>query len=104
MGQTEYLRDAIQRSMLSLLRDHSNVVLMGQGITDPIRMFGTLKNLVEEFGSDRIMEMPICEEGMTGVGLGADLNGLYPIQTHIRMDFLLLAMNQIINHAAKYQY
>ena len=49
-------------------------------------------------------DTPLAEEGMTGVAIGAALNGLYPIQTHIRMDFALVAMNQLINHAAKYRY
>src|SRR5690606_6211460 len=60
--------------------------------------------LAQEFGPDRVMDMPLAEEGMTGIAIGAALNGLYPIQTHIRADFVLLAMNQIINLAAKYKY
>ncbi len=96
-------KSVLAKTMGQIMNQNDNVVIMGQGVTDPIRIFGTLKGLAEEY-PDRVIEMPICEEGMTGVALGASLNGLYPIQTHIRMDFLMLAMNQLVNHVAKYRY
>ena len=60
--------------------------------------------LLEKFGKTRSVDTPISEEGITGVCLGMSLNKIYPIQTHIRSDFLLLASNQIINLIAKYKY
>jgi len=104
MKETISYREALYRSMFSSLENSSNAIILGQGVTDPTRIFGTTKGLVEEFGSDRVIDMPIMEEGMTGIAIGAALNGLYPIQIHIRVDFLMLAMNQIINLAAKYRY
>jgi pyruvate dehydrogenase E1 component beta subunit len=57
-----------------------------------------------ETGAARVFDVPLMEEGMTGNAIGAALVGDYPITTHIRADFSFLAMNQIINLAAKYRY
>jgi len=81
-----------------------NVIILGQGVDDHKGTFGTTLGLAKEFGSDRVFDTPLAEDGMTGVAIGAALNGLYPIQTHIRVDFALLAMNQIVNLAAAYRY
>ncbi len=97
-------RDALHWTMHDALRCNASVVLMGQGVDDHKGIFGSTIGLAQEFGADRVMDTPLAEEGMTGVAIGAALNGLYPIQTHIRADFSLLAMNQIINLAAKYKY
>ncbi len=97
-------RDALHWTMYDALRCHDSVILIGQGVDDHKGIFGSTIGLAEKFGSDRVMDTPLAEEGMTGVAIGAALNGLYPIQTHIRADFSLLAMNQIINLAAKYKY
>jgi acetoin:2,6-dichlorophenolindophenol oxidoreductase subunit beta len=97
-------RDALLWTMREALRCHDSVVIMGQGVDDHKGIFGSTLGLVQEFGADRVMDTPLAEEGMTGVAIGAALNGLYPIQTHIRADFALLAMNQIVNLAAKYKY
>lgn len=97
-------RDALHWTMRDALRCNDSVVLMGQGVDDHKGIFGSTIGLAQEFGPDRVMDTPLAEEAMTGVAIGAALNGLYPIQTHIRADFSLLAMNQIINLAAKYKY
>jgi pyruvate/2-oxoglutarate/acetoin dehydrogenase E1 component len=96
--------EAIYESMDDILGSQSNTVLMGQGINDPIGMFGTTKDLYKKYGEDRVIETPICEDSTTGMAVGLALNGLYPIVTHIRADFLLLSLNQLINIAAKYKY
>lgn len=97
-------REAIYETMHDALANQSNVVILGQGVNDPAGFFGTTLNLGKKFGYDRVINMPLSEEGMTGIAIGMALNGLYPIQTHMRADFVLLAMNQIINLAAKYKY
>jgi acetoin:2,6-dichlorophenolindophenol oxidoreductase subunit beta len=97
-------REALFTAMTEALQDHPHTILMGQGVDDHKGIFGTTLGLHKRFGADRVFDVPLAEEGMTGVGLGAALNGLYPIQTHIRADFALLAMNQIVNLAAKYRY
>lgn len=101
---TYYYKDALKNAMHDAMEKNNHVVVMGQGVGDPTGIFGTTKGLIEKFGKERVIDTPIAEESMTGMALGMALNGIYPIQTHIRVDFLLLAMNQIINLIAKYKY
>jgi pyruvate/2-oxoglutarate/acetoin dehydrogenase E1 component len=84
-------------------RDPS-VLVMGIGVDDFKGIYGTTSGLVEKYGADRVFDTPIAEDGMTGVAIGAALAGMRPIHVHIRMDFLLLAMNQLVNIAAKSHY
>ncbi len=86
------------------MEENSNAIIMGQGVNDFKGIFGTTQGLQEKFGDNRVFDVPLAEEATTGVGIGASLNGLYPIQTHIRADFSLVCMNQIINLASKYRY
>ncbi len=79
-------------------------MLMGQGIDDHKGFYGTTLGLAERFGKHRVFDVPLSEEGTTGIAIGAAMSGLRPIHTHIRMDFLLPAMNQIVNIAAKSRY
>ena len=97
-------REALFHCMRGALADHPEVFIQGQGVDDHKGTFGSTIGLAEEFGPERVMDSPLAEESMTGIGIGAALGGLYPIQTHIRADFALLAMNQILNMAAKYKY
>ena len=97
-------REAITESMRYALQQHGNTIMFGLGITDYVGIFGTTKGLEEEFGTERVFETPIAEDSMTGFALGASLSGLYPIHIHIRTDFMLLAMNQLVNSIAKYSY
>jgi len=97
-------RDALRETMRDALARHPHAIVLGQGVDDHKAIFGTTLGLAEEFGRDRVMDTPIAEEGMTGVAIGAALGGLYPIHTHIRVDFAMLAMNQIVNLMAKYRY
>lgn len=97
-------RDALKKAMHHSMNLNKKSVAIGQGIDDPKKIFGTTHKILEEFGELRSIDTPISEEGVTGVCLGMSLNKIYPIQTHIRSDFLLLASNQIINLIAKYKY
>ena len=96
----EALREATEQEMA---RD-SSVIVLGLGVDDPRPIYGTTAGLAERFGRDRVVNTPLAEEGMTGVAIGAAMAGLRPIHVHIRMDFLLLAMNQLVNVAAKAHY
>lgn len=96
--------EALRIAMHDALSCRDDTVIMGQGVDDHKGTFGTTLGMAETFGSHRVMDTPLAEEGMTGIAIGAALNGLYPIMTHIRADFALLATNQIINLAAKYRY
>ena len=88
---------------LEMGRDPS-VIVFGLGVDDFRGIYGTTKGLAERFGSDRVFDTPLSEDAMTGVAIGAALAGLRPIHVHIRMDFLLLTMNQLVNIAAKSHY
>jgi acetoin:2,6-dichlorophenolindophenol oxidoreductase subunit beta len=96
----EALREAVEQEME---RDPS-VIVLGLGVDDPKPIYGTTRGLAEKFGRDRCFNTPLSEEAMTGVAIGAALAGLRPVHVHIRMDFLLLAMNQLVNIAAKSRY
>ena len=80
------------------------VYIMGLGVPDPYGVFGTTLGLEEKYGSARVLDMPTSENGMTGVAIGSAMVGMRPIMTHHRIDFALLAMEQIVNQAAKWHY
>jgi acetoin:2,6-dichlorophenolindophenol oxidoreductase subunit beta len=95
---------AINEAVDSAMSLDPKVLFFGLGADDPKRLFGTAVGLVEKFGRDRVFDMPTSENGMTGVAIGAALNGYRPIMTHLRLDFFLLAMDQLVNTAAKWHY
>lgn len=97
-------REAITRSMRSALQKNPKAIIYGLGVTDFTGIFGTTLGLEKDFGPDRVFDTPLAEDAMTGFAVGAALNGIYPIHIHIRADFMLLAMNQLINSIAKYKY
>ncbi|MCX5805046.1 MAG: alpha-ketoacid dehydrogenase subunit beta [Proteobacteria bacterium] len=82
----------------------SSVYIMGLGVPDPKGIFGTTLGLKEKFGDNRVCDMPVSENGMTGVAIGSAIVGMRPIMTHQRVDFMLLSLDQIINNAAKWHY
>ena len=95
--------DGIREAMHKSMSFNESVFIFGQGVRDHKAIFGSISGLLEIF-DDRIIETPIAEESITGVCLGAATNGIFPILTHIRADFGLLAMNQMINMYSKYKY
>jgi len=80
------------------------VYIMGLGVPDPKGIFGSTLGLQRKHGSTRVMDMPVSENAMTGVAIGAALVGMRPILTHQRIDFAILAMEQMVNQAAKWHY
>lgn len=95
---------AINEAIHETMSINSNIICYGLGVTDPKSVFDTTKNLELKFGKDRVFDMPTSENAMTGIAVGASLNGLIPIMTHQRLDFFLLAMDQLINSASKWHY
>jgi pyruvate dehydrogenase E1 component beta subunit len=96
--------EAIREGFAVAMERDSSVMLMGLGVPDPKGFFGTTTGLQQQFGPDRVMDMPCAENGMTGVVLGAALNGLRPVINHQRLDFALLAMDPMCTQAAKWSY
>src|SRR5262249_14853278 len=80
------------------------VVIFGLDVDDPKAIQGTTRGLVERHSEERVFGTPLSEDAMTGAAVGMALAGLRPIHVHIRMDFLMLAMNQLVNVAAKSRY
>jgi pyruvate/2-oxoglutarate/acetoin dehydrogenase E1 component len=97
---TEALRDALD---LAMSRD-PEVILLGEDIGAYGGAFGVTRGLIEKFGSERVRETPISENGFMGVAVGAAMTGLKPVVEIMFMDFLLLAADQLVNHAAKLHY
>ncbi len=97
---TQAIREALD---LCMAKDPA-VYLMGLGVPDPKGIFGTTLGLEQKYGAGRVMDMPTSENGMTGVALGSALVGMRPVITHQRIDFALLAMDQIVNQAAKWHF
>lgn len=100
ISYVEALREAADQEMA---RDPS-VIVFGLDVDDPKAIQGTTRGLVEKYGPERVFGTPLSEDAMTGVAIGAALAGLRPVHVHIRMDFLMLAMNQLVNIAAKSRY
>src|ERR1700743_309687 len=96
----EAIREATDHEMAS----DPNVVLFGLDVDDPKAIQGTTLGLPAKYGSGRVFGTPLSEDAMTGAAIGMALAGLRPIHVHIRMDFLLLAVNQLLNVAAKSRY
>ena len=88
---------------LSMAKDPS-VYIMGLGVPDPNGIFGSTLGLKQKHGDTRVLDMPTSENAMTGVAIGSALVGMRPIMTHQRIDFALLAAEQIVNQAANWYY
>lgn len=80
------------------------VIVIGEGAPDPKGIFGTTLGLRQKYGAERVWDMPVSENGLTGACIGAAISGFKPILTHQRVDFALLSLDQIINNAAKWFY
>jgi pyruvate dehydrogenase E1 component beta subunit len=97
-------RDALTQALREELRRDSTVFLMGEEVGVYQGAYKVSKGLLQEFGERRIIDTPITEEGFAGVGVGAAMVGLRPIIEMMTWNFSLLAMDQIINGAAKMFY
>jgi pyruvate dehydrogenase E1 component beta subunit len=95
---------AIHEALDLCLAKDPSVYVMGLGVPDPKGVFGTTSSLVAKHGSGRVLDMPTSENGMTGVAIGSALVGMRPVMVHHRLDFALLALEQIVNQAAKWHY
>lgn len=95
---------SINEALFEAMSNDKNVICYGLGVTDPKSIFGTTSGLLEKFGGSRVFDMPTSENAMTGIAIGASMNGLRPVMTHQRLDFFLLAMDQLVNSAAKWFY
>lgn len=95
---------AVNEAISQKMADDEKVFVYGLDVADHKRIFGTTAGLVEKFGSKRCFSTPLSEDALTGFGIGAAATGLKPINIHIRVEFLLLAMNQLANIASSLRY
>src|SRR5204862_6492131 len=95
---------AIREALDIALESDPHVFILGQGVDDPGSMFGVTKGLSRKYGRQRVFDTPLSEEAMMGVSAGSAMNGMRPFYMHNRPDFILLAMNQLITHAAKFHF
>ena len=98
------LGQAIREALAEELRRDPHIFLMGEDVAEAGTPFKVLSGLVEEFGPARIIDTPISEPGITGMGVGAAMTGMRPIVDIMFGDFIALAMDQIVNQAAKVHY
>lgn len=96
--------EALLEGQRQMLAADPNVLLLGLGVPGPTGIFGTTTGLQEEFGTGRVIDTPSSENAMTGIALGAAVQGKRPIMVHMRVDFALLAIEPIVNQAAKWHY
>ena len=96
--------EAIREALAEELRRDKTIILMGEDVAEAGTTFKVLKGLVEEFGTDRIIDTPISEAGFAGLGVGAAMTGLRPVVDLMFGDFLTLVMDQLVNQAAKIHY
>ncbi|MBI2144009.1 dehydrogenase E1 component subunit alpha/beta [Candidatus Woesearchaeota archaeon] len=96
--------EAVREATGQAMEKDSSVFVIGEGVPDPKHVFGTTTGLREKHGRNRVLDMPVSENGLTGVCIGAALKGMKPLMVHQRMDFLLLALDQLVNNAAKWHY
>ena len=93
----------IDLTLYKIFKLSNKAILIGLGANDPKAIFGTTQTVKTKFPK-RVLDMPLSENSMTGVTIGASLRGLKPILVHQRLDFAMLSMEQIINQAAKWYY
>jgi pyruvate dehydrogenase E1 component beta subunit len=96
--------DAIREALDIALASDPRVFVLGEGVADPKGVFGTTKGLVDRHGRERVVETPVSESAITGMAIGSALLGQRPIVVHQRVEFCLLAIEQLVNNAAKMHY
>ncbi len=96
--------EAIREALAEEMRRDSRVFIMGEDVAEAGTPFKVLSGLVEEFGVKRVIDTPISEPGFSGLGVGSAMTGMRPVIDLMFGDFLTLAMDQIVNQAAKVLY
>src|SRR5213592_2452682 len=100
LSYREAVRDALARAM----RDDDSVFVMGEDIAEMGGSMAVTQGLLAEFGAERVRNSPISEMAIVGAGIGAAIAGMRPIVEIMYQDFTTLAMEQLVNQAAKHRY
>jgi len=99
--RTIQFREALREAMNEEMRRDPSIVLMGEEVAEYNGAYKVSQGMLDEFGAERILDTPISELGFAGIGVGAAANGLRPIIEFMTFNFSLVAIDQIINGAAK---
>ncbi len=103
-GRELTFAQAIREALAEEMRRDARVFILGEDVAEAGTPFKVLSGLVDEFGKDRVLDTPISEAGITGLALGAAMTGLHPVVDIMFGDFITLAMDQMVNQAAKVHY
>lgn len=95
---------AINEALHQMMSADDSVFLIGQGVKSPWYVGNTALGLIEKFGPERVIDTPVSENAVTGAAVGAAIVGMRPVVVHPRMDFMMFAMDPIINQAANWHY
>jgi pyruvate dehydrogenase E1 component beta subunit len=95
---------AINEATIQCMERDPNIFITGIGVDDPVGIFGTTRGAFERFGKTRVIDVPNCENAFAGITIGAAAMGKRPLVVYPRNDFMFLAMDQLINLAAKWKY
>lgn len=96
--------EAIREALAEEMRRDARVFIIGEDVAEAGTPFKVLSGLVEEFGPERVIDTPISEPGITGLGVGAAMTGMRPVVDIMFGDFVTLVMDQMVNQAAKVHY
>src|SRR6266581_9096785 len=96
--------EAVKEAIAEEMRRDPRVFLIGEDVAEAGHPFKTLTGLVQEFGTQRIIDTPISEPGYAGIGVGAAMTGMRPVVDVMFGDFITLTMDQMVNQAAKAHY
>lgn len=102
-NHTTFANEILRITSLNL-ENNSKFLVAGLGVNDPKGVFGTTLGLSGRYGESRVIETPTSENAITGIGVGLAISGFSPLLIHQRMDFFLLALDQLVNSAAKWHY
>src|SRR5579884_838302 len=98
------LGQAIREALAEEMRRDPRVFVIGEDVAEAGTAFKVLSGLVQEFGTARVIDSPISEPGITGMGVGAAMTGMRPVVDIMFGDFMTLIMDQVVNQAAKIHY
>jgi pyruvate/2-oxoglutarate/acetoin dehydrogenase E1 component len=96
----EAIKEAIEINMIK----NKNIIIYGEGSDPALGSFYKHGNLAKRFGNNRVFDSPLSEEAMQGIAIGCAINGTKAIMVWFRLDFILLGLDQILNHASKMNY
>ena len=95
---------AINEALYQMMMEDKRVFVIGQGVKSPWYVGNTTRDLLDRFGSRRVIDTPVSENAMTGAAVGAAIAGMRPVAVYPRMDFMMYAFDAIINEAANWCY